>query len=231
MKVFWTDVAVTAVEDGHGVALDGRPIRTPAKALLTVPTQALAEALAAEWRAQDDRIHPDQMPLTRAANTAIDRVSRAVEAVTAEIADFGDSDLICYRARHPAALAAREAELWDPLVDWSASTLGARLDVMEGLMHRSQPAETQAVFRDAVARHSMWELTALHDLVTLSGSLVIGLAISHGHLTAAEAWPLSRIDEDWNIAEWGEDAEAADVARRKHAAFTDADRLLTLLRS
>ncbi|MEM6933799.1 MAG: ATP12 family protein [Pseudomonadota bacterium] len=231
MKVFWTEVTVTDHDDGQGLALDGRPVKTPAKAPLILPTRALAEAVAGEWRAQSDQVRPETMPLTRAANTAIDRVALALDAVARELADYGDADLLCYRADHPHPLVARQAAAWDPLVAWSAATLGAPLDVAEGLVHRPQPAGTLDALAHHVRRHDAWEMTALHDLVTLSGSLVIGLAVSHRHLTAAEAWPLSRIDEDWNAEQWGEDAEAADVAARKRRSFETAAQLIALVRS
>jgi chaperone required for assembly of F1-ATPase len=147
------------------------------------------------------------------------------------VASYGETDLICYRAPHPEGLATRQAEAWDPLVAWAAEALTAPLALAEGVMHVSQPPGSLTRLAEAVRAHDAWELTALHDLVTISGSLVIGLAVSHGQLDAETAWPLSRIDEDWNIAEWGEDAEAAAAARRREAEFLTAARLLELLRT
>lgn len=230
MKVFWTQVSVTETGAGFGIALDRREMKTPAKAPLTLPTRALAEAVANEWRAQIDDIRPASMPLTRSANSALDRVSQHHAAVAAELAAFGGTDLICYRAPHPQELTNRQAAAWDPLLAWSAERLDAPLRATTGVMHLAQEAGSLAALARAVTAHDPWELTALHGLVTLSGSLVIGLAISHARLDPAEAWSLSRIDETWNIEEWGEDAEAARQAAAKRADFMTAAQMLSLLR-
>jgi chaperone required for assembly of F1-ATPase len=231
MRRFWREVTVEPEGAGFVLHFDGRPLRTPAKAPCLVPSRALAEAMAAEWRAQGDEVDPTAIPLTRAANSAIDRVTPEFDAVAATVAAYGETDLICYRAPHPAGLARHQAEAWDPLAAWAAEALAAPLVLAEGVMHVSQRPESLSRLAGAVRAHSPWELTALHDLVTLSGSLVIGLAISHGRLEPQGAWPLSRIDEDWNIKEWGEDAEAAEVARRRQTEFLNAARLLALLRA
>ncbi|MEM7508176.1 MAG: ATP12 family protein [Pseudomonadota bacterium] len=230
MKVFWTEVALERVENGFAPRLDGRPLKTPGKAVLSAPTEALGAAIAEEWRAQSGDVDPASMPLTRAANSAIDRVTPMAADVAAEIAGYGGTDLLCYRAPHPAALAARQAAAWDPLLAWAAQQLGAPLDLTEGVMHLAQPQASLEVLTRAVEAHDPWQLTALHGLVTLSGSLVLGLAVSHRHMPAAEAWPLSRIDEQWNIEEWGADEEAERLAAEKKTAFTDAARLMDLLR-
>jgi len=200
-----------------------------------MPTRALAEAVAAEWDAAaaepGAELNPADLPLTRAANTAIDRVTPEHDAVAATVAAYGGTDLLCYRAPGPEGLVRRQAGGWDPLLAWTRETLGARLLLAEGVMHLAQPPETLARLEAEVRAHGPWELTALHDLVTLTGSLVIGLAVSRGRLTAAEAWPLGRIDEDWNVEEWGEDAEAAAGAARRRAEFLNAARLLALLRA
>ena len=234
MKRFWSEVSVEAAEAGCGgfaIRLDRRPVRTPAKAPCLLPTRALAEAVAAEWAAVEGGVDPAAMPLTRAANSAIDRVIPERAAVAAIIAGYGETDLICYRAPHPQALARRQAEAWDPLLAWVAQALGAPLVSAEGVVHVAQPPESLARLGAAVRAHGPWELTALHDLVSISGSLVIGLAVSHGRLDAATAWPLSRIDEDWQIEEWGEDDEAAALAGRRRADFASAARLLELVRA
>jgi chaperone required for assembly of F1-ATPase len=231
MKRFWAEVRVEPAPGGHVLRLDRRELRTPAGRHCLLPTRALAEAVAEEWRAQEREIDPLAMPLTRAANAAIDRVMPDPDRVAAEIAAYGESDLVCYRAPHPEGLRRREAEAWDPLVGWAAEALGAPLLLAEGVMHVAQPPRSLARLRAAVEAHGPWELTALHELVTLAGSLVIGLAVSHGRLDPAAAWAASRIDEDWNIAEWGEDAEAAAVAERRRQDFAAAARLLALLRA
>lgn len=229
-KRFWTAATVEPVEGGFTVALDGRPLRTPAKAACIVPGRALAEALAAEWNGVGELLDPGAMPLTRAANTAIDRVAPNADAVRADLAGFAETDLLCHRAGFPEELAAREAEGWDPLLAWAGEALGARLIAVEGVMPEAQPPQAVARLSAELEPADPWELTALHDLVVLSGSLVLALAVSHGRLTAEAAWTLSRIDEDWQISLWGEDAEAAAAAETRRRAFRDAARLLDLLR-
>ncbi len=231
MKRFWSEVTIAAGAGGFAIRLDRRAVRTPAKAPCLLPTRALAEAVAAEWAVVEGVVDPAAMPLTRAANSAIDRVIPECEAVAAMIAAYGETDLIGYRAPHPPGLARRQAEGWDPLVAWASETLGAPLVPAEGVMHVAQPPESLAPLAEAVRGHGPWELTALYDLVSISGSLVIGLAVSHGHLDAGTAWPLARIDEDWNFEEWGEDGEAAAVAARRRLDFANAARLLELVRA
>ena len=231
MKRFWREVTVEAGAGGLAIRLDRRPLRTPAKAPCLLPTRALAEAVAAEWAVVEGVVDPAAMPLTRAANSAIDRVTPEQDAVAALIAAFGEADLICYRAPHPEGLVQRQAAAWDPLLAWAVDALGAHLVSAEGVIHVAQPPESLARLDAAVRAHGPWELTALHDLVSISGSLVIGLAVSHGRLDAATAWPLTRIDEDWNFEEWGEDAEAAALAGRRRLDFANAARLLELVRA
>ena len=230
MKRFWSEVHVVPEAGGHALRLDTRPVRTPARAPLVLPTRPLAEAVAGEWAAQGAEIAPLTMPLTRAANAAIDRVVPERAAVAAVVAGYGESDLTCYRAPDPDGLVHRQAGAWDPLIDWAAERFGARLVLAEGIMHVAQPPEALARLSEAVEAHDAWTLTALHDLVTLSGSLLIGLAVSEAALEPAEGWRRSRIDEDWNIAQWGEDAEAAARAEARRREFLVAARLLSLLR-
>lgn len=231
MKRFYARVDVVEAPGGWALSLDGRPVRTPAGAACAAPTHALAEAMAEEWRGQGETIDPRAMPLTRAANSAIDRVSPDRGSVVSILAGYGETDLICYRAPHPEGLVARQSAGWDPLLDWAASALGARLVPAEGVMPTRQDAGAVAALGAAVEAHGVWQLTALHELVTLSGSLVIGLAISHGRLEAPEGWRLGRLEEDWNVETWGEDAEAAAQAERRHRDFMAAARLLSLVSS
>lgn len=230
-KRFWTEVRLEEAEGGYALRLDHRPVRTPGGALCVLPTRPLAEAVAAEWEAQGPQVNPLEMPLTRSANSAIDRVVPDFDAVAEIVAAYGESDLVCYRAPHPEGLKRREAEAWDPLVDWAAERLGASLILAEGVMHVAQPAPALARLGAAVRAHGPWELTALHELVTLSGSLVIGLAVSHGRIDPVAAWEASRVDEQWNIEEWGEDAEAAAAAERRRREFLAAARLIGLVRA
>jgi chaperone required for assembly of F1-ATPase len=229
MKRFWKQARAERVEGGWLVCLDSRPVRTPARRLCVVPLAAMADRIAAEWNAQGERIDPLTMPLTRAASTCLDRVLPELEAVRRNVAGYGGTDLLCYRAPGPAELALRQARGWDPVLDWAAGALGARLVTGEGVMHIAQPAEAVARLAAEVAALDPWELTALSELTTLTGSLVLALAVCHGRLGPAEAWALSRIDEDWNIEEWGEDAEAAEQAARRRDDFTAAADLLRLL--
>ncbi|MEL6196363.1 MAG: ATP12 family protein [Pseudomonadota bacterium] len=234
VKRFWQATTVIEaegrVEGGWEVRLDARPIRTPGKAPLILPNRALAEALAAEWEAQTEAVDPTAMPVTRAANTAIDRVMPQRTAVAAELARYGETDLLCYRAEAPAGLRAEQDAAWDPLLDWAAGRYGGRLSVADGVMYAPQPAAATAGLRGAVEGFDAWALTGLHELVTISGSLVLALACVEGRLDAESCWRLSRIDEAWNIREWGEDAEAAAAAARKAADLRQAARWLALVR-
>lgn len=225
---FWADAAVAAAAGGWQVLLDGRAVRTPAKALLVLPTRAMAKAVAGEWQAQGAEVAPATMPMTRMANTAVDGVGPRHAAVVAALAEWGGSDLLCYRAEGPAALVARQAAGWDAWLDWAADALGARLAVTTGLMPVAQPPAALAALRAAVAAQDAFRLTALHDLVTIPGSLVLGLAVAAGRLTADDAFALSRIDEDWQAELWGRDAEAAESAARKQADMAAAGRFFAL---
>lgn len=227
-KRFWTSAEVRPTENGFAVHLDGRQLTTPAKAPLEVPTAAMAEEIAQEWLAQTGAVQPHTMPAMRMANSAIDLVSVQFDAVVGMVSDYGDSDLICYRAEAPAALVARQAAVWDPLVAWAEVVLDAPLNVTTGVVPVPQPARSLAQLRAAVAGHRPFQLAALHDLVTLSGSLVVGLAAAANHLAAADAWEASRIDENWQAEQWGADEEAQEMARLKESQFMFACRFMEL---
>jgi chaperone required for assembly of F1-ATPase len=206
-------------------------VRTPAKARLLLPSRALAEAIASEWAAQEKEIAPHRMPLTRAANAAIDKVRTQRAEVVAMLAAYGETDLLCHRAEAPAELVRRQAEAWDPLLAWCAASLGAPLVPKAGVMPGTQPAASLAALRAALEALDDFELTAAHDLVSLPGSLVIGLAAVHGQGEIDALWQASRIDETWQQELWGEDAEAAEAARLRQADFRAAARFLALSRS
>ena len=225
---FWTTASAVPVEGGFTVQLDGRPVRTPLKSPLVLPTLALAEAVAAEWQAQDGTVKPETMPFTRMANSAVDKVKPQFVAVADMLAEYGGSDLLCYRAEGPAELVARQAEEWDPLLDWASAELGAALRTTTGVMPVTQPESSLAALRSLVHGFGAFQLAAFHDLVAITGSLVLAVAVTRGRIDVAEAWRLSRIDEDWQIALWGEDEEAAEVAARKRADLVQADRFFTL---
>ena len=231
MRRFWEKTDVVAGATGFEVTLDGRRVKTPAKAALVLPSAEMADAVAAEWAAQDEKVDPRTMPVTRSANAAIDRVVPQLPEVAAMLAAYGDSDLLCYRADGPDALIQRQAEAWDPLLAWAAETYGAPLQPRTGVMHVRQDADALARLAGAVAALGPFELTGFHDLVSLSGSLVLALAVSDGRLDAQTAWRLSRIDEDWQAELWGADEEAEAVAARKEAEFMHAKRFLDLARA
>lgn len=221
-KRFWTEVSVIEAEDGFAVHLDARRVMTPGKIPLALPSRAMAQAVAAEWSAQDGVIKPLTMPVTRAANSAIERVRPQRLEVAAMLAAYGETDLICHRAETPEALARQQAAAWDPLLEWAEGTLGARLLPTKGILPIDQPPQALAALGEHVAGLDEFHLTALHDLVTISGSLILGLATAQGRIAADLAWSLSRIDEDWQIAQWGHDDEAAAMAEHKRTAFVMA---------
>lgn len=230
-KRFWKEVGVTDTEAGFGVALDGRPVKTPSKTPLAVPSRPLAEAIAEEWNAQGEKIDPNAMPLTRAANSALDKVTPQRVAVAEMLSEYGGTDLLCYRADSPHTLVARQAAAWDPLLDWAREAFDAPLAVRAGVMHIAQPEDSLRNLREQVVALDAFELTGFHDLVTISGSLVIALAVLRGHAAAEDLWPVSRIDEDFQIEQWGKDEEAAEMAEAKRRDFLNAHRFIVLHRA
>lgn len=227
-KRFWKAASAEPCDGGFTVRLDGRAVKTPAKAAFVVPSLAMAQAAAAEWDAQQGVIKPETMPVTRAANSAIDKLSVQFDEVVDLIAAYGASDLLCYRATGPDALVARQAAAWDPLLDWSAAELGATLAATAGVIHIDQPSASLArlhALTDALGR---FRLAAFHDLVAISGSLILGFAVTRGRLSADEAFALSRIDEDWQAEIWGVDVEAAALEAARRQAFHEAARFYEL---
>lgn len=223
-KRFWKQARTEECDGGFTVKLDGRPVRTPAKAPLVVPTPMMADAIAQEWDAQEKLVDPRTMPVTRGANAAIDKVRTQRAEVIALLAEYGDSDLLCYRAAGPEELITLQSEGWDPMLDWAADTLGARLFVGEGVMHVTQKPDALDRLTAEVAAFDDFALAGLHDLISLSGSLVLALAVTRNAISAEDAWTLSRIDEHWQIAQWGEDEEAAAAEAIKKTAFLNAER-------
>ena len=228
-KRFWTEATVEPEGGDWAVRLDGRPVRTPLKTLVTVPTRALAEGMAAEWQVQEERIDPLSMPLTRAANATLDKVIPQRAEVAEMLGEYGGSDLLCYRAAAPEGLVRRQSEAWDPLVEWMRGR-GMPMTLAEGVMPVAQPPETLARMRAEVDAVEPWSLTALHEFVTITGSLALGLAVLEGRLDAAAAWAASRVDETWQAEQWGEDAEEAARMARKRADLLQAERWLALVR-
>ncbi len=227
---FWKEAQVAETDTGYTVHLDGRPVRTPAKRAMDLPTRAMAEAMAAEWDAQEDEIAPLTMPVTRSANAALDKVAHQHDEVVAMLAAYGETDLLCYRAESPEALAARQAARWDPMLDWAAETLGARLVLTRGVMPSPQPQDSLDRLHATLNRQSNFELAASHDLIAISGSLVLGLAAGADVAPPDEIWELSRLDERWQEEQWGVDDEAREVEAVKRDAFLHAHRFLKLAR-
>jgi chaperone required for assembly of F1-ATPase len=229
-KRFYTSASVEAKGPGdHRIRLDGRAVRTPAKAELAAPTEALAQAIADEWRAQGTHIHPTSMPLTRLANSAIDGVAQREAEVRADIARYAGSDLLCYRAEAPEGLQRRQVEVWDPILRWAEQELCARFATGAGLMPVAQPDAAKAAVARALEEFHGFALAALHVITTLTGSVLLALALARGRLTAEEAWAVAHVDEDWQISKWGEDAEAKARRERRWADMQAASRMLKLL--
>ncbi len=227
-KRFWTEARIEWVEGGIWVLLDGRPIRSPAGRPLVLPTAGLAGTIAAEWDAQSDLIDPHTMPFTRTANSALDKVAPDPEAVAAHLAGYAETDLLCYRADQPQELVRRQDAAWTPLLDWAAERFGARLNVTAGVMPIAQDPAALARLTRPVRDLSPFRLAPFHDLVVLTGSFVIAFAVTEGRLDAPDAWERSRLDEEWQIGQWGRDEEAEMVAARRRRDFFDAVRFWEL---
>ena len=228
-KRFYQEVAVVPDAGGVSVRLDGKAIRTPGKAPLVLPNAALAEAVAAEWRAQGERIAPETMPLTKLANSVIDGAKGREAEIIGDMLGYAGSDLVCYRAEAPEALTAAQAKQWDPLVAFAEKKLKAPLRLAHGLMHVKQPQASLAAIRERLERFDAWGLAALHVLTGLSGSALVALAVALGDLTPEEAWEAAHVDEDWQISQWGEDEEAAERRARHFRDFAAAAGMLRLL--
>lgn len=227
-KRFWKAVTTEPCDGGHTVRLDGRAVKTPLRNLLVMPTLSMAEAVAKEWEAQSGTVKPDTMPMTRYANSAIDKVAEQFDAVLAIVAAYGETDLLCYRALGPDTLVARQNTHWTPLLDWAANALQAPLIPTAGIVFQAQPADSLARLHAEVAAATPFQLAALHDLVAISGSLVLGLAIARHRLAPQDAWEISRIDESFQAEQWGQDEEAQQLAAVRRSALLDAARFFAL---
>ncbi len=227
-KRFWMDTSVVDAPGGYTIHLDARPVRTPIKTPLIVPTQALADAIAAEWQAQSGVVNPETMPFTRMANSAIDKVAPQFDEVADLLAAYGATDLLCYRANGPARLIDRQAQAWDPVLDWAASTLGAPLRVTTGVIPIEQPPASVAVLSGRVKAFTPFQLAAVHDLVSISGSLVLTLAVTEGWMPLDAAWAAARVDEIWQAEVWGEDETAAAFEALRRTAFLHSGRFFAL---
>jgi len=229
VKRFYEKAAAAPAAGGVAVLLDARPVKTPARAALEVPTDELAEAIAAEWNAQGETVDPRSMPLTGLANAAIDRVAPEQAAFAAGLARYGEGDLLCYRAEGPRPLVERQAAAWDPLLAWARRRYDVDFTVTAGIVHRPQPAATVERLAAAVAARDAFRLAALSPLVTISGSLVIALALAEGEVGLDQAWTAATVDEAWQAEQWGEDPLAVEALENRRHEFEAAYRFLILL--
>jgi len=230
VKRFYKDVTVDQTPDGFRFLLDGKPVLTPARHPLVLPTRALAEALAEEWHVQGEEVRPEAMPLTRLVNTVVDGIRANRDETIAAILRFGENDLLSYRADAPAELARRQGQ-WDAHLGWLGQRHGARLAVTHGVGHVEQSPDALAALQKAVAAHDEYALAALHVLASITGSLVLGLAVLEGELTAAQAFAVSRLDEAYQAEQWGLDREAEERADRLGREMDQATRLVALVRA
>lgn len=222
MDKFYTQATVAPTRDGFQVLLDGKAIKTPSKNTFEVPTEKLAQAAADEWNAQKDKVLAASMPINRLANTAIDRVRENLFLVVDEIAAFGGSDLICYRASSPPELKARQEKLWNPFIVWARKIIQIDLKITEGVMPIEQDEDTLDFLKAFVMEGDEFSLAGLHTIVSLTGSLIIGLAISKGRVSAEKGWLASNVDNDFQREQWGEDEEATQKLREKHDMLLSA---------
>jgi chaperone required for assembly of F1-ATPase len=230
-KRFYKEVATKDEGGGTALLLDGKPVRTPGKAPLALPSRALAEAVAEEWRAHGERIDPSTMPLTRLANSAIDGVAGREQAVIDDILAFAGSDLLCYRAEGPRGLTEAQSQHWDPVLAWAREALGAPLVLSQGVTHVAQPEVSLRRLKEDLAERDAFRLATLHVMTALTGSALLALGVALGRLTPEAAWQAAHVDEDFQISQWGEDAEAAARRQNRWRDFEAAARTLKLLQS
>lgn len=226
MKRFWINVTL---DDGRAVSLDGKPVRTPGRVPLALPTEALAEAVAGEWRAVEGEIDPRAMPLTGLANAAIDRVGADPALFARGLAVYAESDLLCYRADAPDDLVARQQAAWDPLLDWARARYDVHLETATGILHRAQPAATLTRLGEAIATRDAFALAALSPIVTIGGSLIAALALAENAATPEQVWDAITLDEDYQAERWGRDPLAAAGIEARRRDFDAGVRMLELL--
>lgn len=230
MKRFWDSAEAIGIDDGYAVVLDGRRVKTPARLDLVVPSRPLAEVIVAEWNDCGEMVDPRAMPLTGLANAAIDRIGPAIDRHAAGLAQYGESDLTCYRAEGPEALVERQTEHWDPLLAWARRRYDVDFICQTGVMHVPQPEDTVRKLAHAVAALDAFELAGLSPLVTIGGSLVAALAVFEEAIAPERAWEAVSLDELWQLDQWGDDAEARAALEARHRDFLAAARFLELLR-
>jgi chaperone required for assembly of F1-ATPase len=228
-KRFYTRAGMTETPDGFAITLDDKTVRTPSRKPLTAPARGIAEAIVAEWEAQQDTINPMTMPLTRLANSVIDAVGDNVQAVADDIAKYFGTDLLFYRAGHPQELVAREAKAWDPVLFWAAETLGAHFILAEGIIHVRQPESAIGAAR-ATLPTDPWTIAALHLVTTLTGSALLAVALLLGHLDADQVWAAAHVDEDWNMDFWGRDPIALERRSVRRKELDAAAKVMSALK-
>jgi len=229
MKRFWKQATAVREGDGWAVQLDGKPLRTPARKALLVPTETLAQAIVEEWTVAAETLDPRSMPLTGLANAAIDRVASDPAAFATGLANYGENDLACYRAQNPPSLVARQQESWDAILAWARRRFDVDFCTTSGIIHVAQPEATTQRLSHAVASLDAFHLAGLSPLVTIGGSLVAALAVLEGHIAPADAWKAVTIDEQWQKEQWGADAEAEAALEARRADFMAAAKFLELL--
>jgi chaperone required for assembly of F1-ATPase len=228
-KRFYKEAGVAEAESGFAITLDGKPIKTPSGRTVTVPVRAIADVIAAEWRAQEETIDPLTMPLTRFANSVVESVVDRVQLVRDDVAKYLHSDLLFYRAGHPQALVEKEAQHWDPVLFWAADTLGAHFILGEGITHVRQPDTAVEAARSALP-DDPWSVAAIHVVTTLTGSALLALALTQGARDPDQVWDAAHVDEDWNRDQWGVDEEVAARRAAREVDFRAAVRILRAIR-
>jgi chaperone required for assembly of F1-ATPase len=226
MKRFWKTVTVEPTDGGLGIALDGRPVRTPGRVPLALPTPALAQAVAEEWSAVGDTLDPRAMPLTGLANAAIDRVAPDPDSFAAGLAAYGESDLLCYRADGPEPLVERQQAAWDPVLEWARQRYDVAFSTTAGVMHVTQPPATVARLSEATAARDPFALAGMSPVVTITGSLVLALALAERAFDAETVWNAAHVDDDWQVERWGEDALATEARALRRRDFDAAVKFL-----
>jgi len=229
MKRFYETVSVEDRPDGALVALDGKPIKTPARKDLMVPTGAFADAVACEWAEQGDTIDPSTMPLTRLTNSVIDGVNERADEVRAGLLAYGSSDLILHWADRPKKLVKKQAKAWEPILEWWSTERGATFNPVQGIFGIEQDDKALAVLESELAKLDDFRLAAIYEMTNLTGSILISLAVLHGGIKPKAAWKAAHVDERFQIKEWGQDEEAAARHDLRYTAFRDAARALKLI--
>lgn len=218
-KRFWKEAAVVQTDDGYKVTLDGHPVRTPSKSALIIRYHSIAEQIADEWMAQEEEVDPTTMPATRMVNSVIDKVSVNADAIVEMLSEYAGTDLLCYRATTPQSLIAEQARVWDPLLQWSADAMNAPLNFTSGVMFMAQEEVSVDVYRQKLKSLNHYQLAGVHDLISISGSMVIAFALISNHISLEQAWIAATIDEAWQEKQWGADDEAQETLAKKRVDF------------